>query len=149
MASNVFDSVLTPTQAAYYDFYQYGGLIREVTLHILPPKDIPSVQRVTVNPLASNGTPNGKVNVSVMLRGSLNETVALELCWDSQPCSKAKSYESPGGVVSLEALSVPDWRAWSPSSPQLHTLTVGLCATPSGPIVDSIKVHYPASALRD
>ena len=40
MASNVFDSVLTPTQAAYYDFYQYGGLIREVTLHILPPKDI-------------------------------------------------------------------------------------------------------------
>ena len=25
MASNVFDSVLTPTQAAYYDFYQYGG----------------------------------------------------------------------------------------------------------------------------
>jgi hypothetical protein len=25
MASNVFDPVLTPTQAAYYDFYQYGA----------------------------------------------------------------------------------------------------------------------------
>eukprot|EP01043_Picozoa_sp_COSAG02_P020868 COSAG02_NODE_1041_length_15034_cov_96.398326_8_plen_191_part_00 len=28
MASNVFDPVLTPTQAAYYDFYQYARMLR-------------------------------------------------------------------------------------------------------------------------
>ena len=52
MASNVFDGVLTPTQAQYYDFYQYGGLLREVTLHVLPAKG-PSIERVVVDPLAT------------------------------------------------------------------------------------------------
>ena len=53
MASNVFDPALTPTQAAHYDFYQYGGLIREVTLHVLPPAV--SLLRVRVDPLAAAG----------------------------------------------------------------------------------------------
>ena len=35
MADNRFDSYRTPTQFHNYDWYQYGGLIRAVTLHQL------------------------------------------------------------------------------------------------------------------
>ena len=58
-------------QAAYYDFYQYGGIIREVTLHVLPTSS-PSIQRVTVDPLAVARTkgkaPSGRCSVRVVVR---------------------------------------------------------------------------------
>ena len=42
VADNRFDFVpggRTPTQGPLYDFYQYGGLFRDVTLHFVPAFD--------------------------------------------------------------------------------------------------------------
>ena len=51
LTSNNFSPELTPTQYAYYDFYQYGGLLRPVALHVLPARG-PSLERVEVDDLS-------------------------------------------------------------------------------------------------
>jgi hypothetical protein len=92
VANNRFDDaalpgpdVRTPTQAKFYDFYQLGGIIRAVTLHILlgaaspfgrAPTELTTIgestvdacsmtfiQRIEAFPLSDAGTstPNGKV----------------------------------------------------------------------------------------
>ena len=155
VASNVFDTTLTPTQAAYYDFYQYGGLIREVTLHVLPAVGSPSIGRVVVDPLAAaaGGAPSGKVNVAVVLRNApQGKTVALGLCFDVEaaaPCAaEPKPYAHVNGVISLPAVAVPNFKVWSPAAPKLHTLTVAIhssssssSATATG-ATDSILVRF-------
>ena len=133
VASNVFDPVLTPSQAANYDFYQYGGLIREVTLHVLPPTHL---DRVAVSPTRERGGlgPSGRVNVSVSLggRGAAAATAELALCWDigaAARCTAApKPYPLAGGTVHIAELPVPGGVVWDPTSsaPALHTLTVAL-----------------------
>ena len=65
VVDNRFSPERTPTQYGYYDFYQYGGLIRAVTLHVVPQAYI---QRVEVAPLldpSCNTTfcgPSGRVS---------------------------------------------------------------------------------------
>ena len=153
VASNVFDPVLTPTQAAYYDFYQYGGIIREATLHVLPKAGLPSVQRVVVAPLGTKkgggGAPSGKANVTIVLRDApKGKSVALGLCFDAAataPCAaSAKKYAHVNGVVVVPAVAVPNPKIWSPTSPKLHTLTVAVHADADGAdsTVDSILVRF-------
>ena len=155
MASNVFDpkdgygpdhTLLTPTQAEYYDFYQYGGLLREVTLHVLPAQGSPSVERVVVDPLAAAGSietgaagPSGAVNVTVVLHSATTgKAVTLGLCWDlpaaSPPCADSASHQHVDGVITLAGLQVPKWAAWTPTDakPKLHTLTVFVLPTSDG-----------------
>ena len=155
VASNVFDPVLTPTQAAYYDFYQYGGIIREATLHVLPVvKDDnnpvawapwASIQRVVVDPLAAaGGEPSGEVNVTIVLRDApAVKQVQLWVCFDACPKPVLKQYAQVNGVVFLPAVAVPNFKVWSPASPKLHTLTVEVFQG-TGPAVscDSILVRF-------
>eukprot|EP01052_Picozoa_sp_SAG31_P040629 SAG31_NODE_5931_length_2252_cov_1.575012_1_plen_297_part_10 len=93
MASNVFEALkndstsLTPTQAEYYDFYQYGGIIREATLHVLPSSGT-ALAHVAVTPLGAKNlkdatavVPSGKVDLNVtVLNAATGATVGL--CWD-------------------------------------------------------------------
>eukprot|EP01043_Picozoa_sp_COSAG02_P020869 COSAG02_NODE_1041_length_15034_cov_96.398326_9_plen_223_part_00 len=140
---------------------RYGGLIREVTLHVLP-KDGPSIERVSVNPLAkSTGEPNGQVNVTVALREPIpSKSVALMLCWDlpasSPPCaSDAKQYTPASGLVTIPDLAVPKWGAWSPADakPKLHLLTVfvhsdGDTSGATASIIDGIQVRFGLRTVR-
>lgn len=41
---NQFDYARSPSQREYFDWYQYGGITRPVTLHILPDEFLSSVQ---------------------------------------------------------------------------------------------------------
>ena len=153
MASNVFDAVLTPTQAAYYDFYQYGGIIREVTLHVLPAAGS-WVHRVAVTPLAdaTTGKPSGEVDVTVALRcasTAQDQPVIIGLCWDNaEGCTathphSSHSHTSSTGTVSLPGLAVPKWQAWSPADPKLHLLTVFVTTSPAAAApIDSIAVRF-------
>ena len=116
------------------------GLLREVTLHVLPAA-APSVVRVTVTPLQQStapGKPSGKVDVDVTLRDvpaggagvGGGDSVVLGLCWDTHarapPCSDAQAYKVVNGVVSLKGSAVPGAKVWDPAdtAPALHTLTV-------------------------
>ena len=70
-------------------------MVREVTLHVLPEAGTPSVERVAVTPLATDGKPSGDVDVSVVLRSATaGKDVTLALCWDTQPLRKFHIIES-------------------------------------------------------
>ena len=169
MASNVFDRQLTPTQFAGYDFYQYGGLIREVTLHVLPKAPLPHVQRVTVAPLGTKGAapkPTGKVDVSVVMEGgggsssnparsrSGDGTVQLQLCWDipataAASCNAAyQTYAYKNNVVSIPSLTVPDAKVWDTAAPALHTLTVSLADKDGGDASSTGAAAYDSVQVR-
>ena len=120
------------------------------------PKAGPSIERVAVNPLATNtGEPNGQVNVTVALRDSNpSKSVALALCWDlpasSPPCaSDAMQYTPVDGVVTIPGLTVPKWGLWSPTDPKpkLHLLTVfvhsdGDTSGATASVIDGIQVRF-------
>lgn len=133
MASNVFDTTLTPSQTKHYDFYQYGGILREATLHVLPASGAVSVDRLDVVPLVKPDkvTPSGMVTATAYLRGAAQgKLVNLGLCWDlattAAPCAGSKAYSHVNGKVSLAGLTVPGAKVWDPTTPApaLHTLTV-------------------------
>jgi len=161
LASNIFDKKLTPTQAANYDFYQYGGLIRHVALHVLPADGL-SLQRVEVLPLAKPGTetPSGEVNITVVLRPLLANLrrVRLQMIWDGGPASTSAATEyavDADGKVSVTAAAVPNPAVWQPpSNPTavpslpLHTLTVRVSplgaasAAAVASVTDAITVRF-------
>merc|ERR1711871_448625 len=67
VSSNRFSEDLTPTHLHNYDFYQYGGLIREVALHQFPAASA-HLDRVEALPQAGkDGAPSGTVDLKVLL----------------------------------------------------------------------------------
>ena len=158
LASNVFSDDFTPTQYQNYDFYQYGGLLRPVCLHELPPKG-PSLERVEVKPLANSASkPSGDVNITVALRGAAEAraagdggSVTLEFEWDcvTRECGTGFKGTFPvvNGKIFIPA-SVPNPRIWqpvanSPSTPRLdlHNLTVRILMA-SGEPSDALTVRF-------
>ena len=157
------DPTLVPTQFQNYDFYQYGGLLRAVTLHTLPQSG-PSINRIEVLPRADNltGKPNGIVDIAVYFdnapaAGSLQ---TLGLAWDDDTGGgAAPDYTSAlvhaGGFALLGDVLVPKWRMWEPvgmptKAPQLalHTLTVGICRGERDPAVsDAVTVRFGLRTL--
>lgn len=112
---------------------RYGGILREVTLHVLPASGAVSVDRLDVVPLVKPDkvTPSGMVTVTAYLRGAAQgKLVNLGLCWDlattAAPCASSKAYSHVNGQVSLAGLTVPGAKVWDPTTPApaLHTLTV-------------------------
>lgn len=172
MASNVFEPLrndstsLTPTQAEYYDFYQYGGIIREVTLHVLPSSG-PALTRVAVTPLSTGYLPDaglvlpsGEVdlNVTVLDAATVNGGGAVVgLCWDvaatAASCQDMSTHELTGSSTVIRSLAVPNFQLWSPDSPKLHTVTVLLLGSaddtqvPAG-AVDGIQVRFGLRNVR-
>ena len=164
LTSNVFSTQLTPTQYKYYDFYQYGGLLRTVSLHVLST-DGPTLERIEVTPLAladKPAVPSGEVDVRVVLRNppSAGTAVDLRLGWDGAASGTASTHTvQAGGVITLASVSVPNPKLWQPlSNPverpslALHQLTVSLPAPinstePPSPhassaVADAITVRF-------
>lgn len=131
VSSNHFSKQLTPTQRQNYDFYQFGGLIRTVSLHVLPAGGAPSLDRVEVTPLAAppaHTVPSGHVNVSVVLRGApaAGAALVLELCWDGRAAAAAAASThvvQPGGILRLDGVQAPRGRLCLTSS----TITSSAC----------------------
>lgn len=121
------------------DFYQYGGLLRTVSLHILPRRG-PSIDRAEVTPLAllkgKPHTPSGHVRVCVVLRDAppAGSAVTLGLKWDGQRHPSHSSHTvQAGGIILLDEMAVPDAKLWQPvhhpktaPSLALHVLTISL-----------------------
>jgi beta-galactosidase/beta-glucuronidase len=141
IADNRFDLKRTPTHYVYYDFYQYGGLIRAVTLHELPSS--PSfIQRVEAYPLfGADKQPNGSMLLKIVVgrvghhsefkqRANGNQ-LTFTYSWDNHSSTDGQFTATfPVGSKSdfefEKQLSLNHPRIWSPANPQLHTLTVRL-----------------------
>ncbi len=103
----------------YFDFYLFGGIYRGVSLRELPEPAVLAA-RVTVVDAAA-----GKIRVAV--EASAQPTAALEVAFDDGDFEEVGGVRWENHTAEIE-LEVPSPRAWSPSDPRLHTLTLRLGA---------------------
>jgi beta-galactosidase/beta-glucuronidase len=164
IADNRFDPKRTPTHYVYYDFYQYGGLIRAVTLHELPTSSS-FIQRLEAYPLSTAAAqPNGSVLLKIAVgeqhstsddeppllkfahtTGTAKATkrgkkLTFTYSWDGHSHTDGQfTVTAPTGAKDVfvfeKQLEVLDPRIWSPAHPQLHTLTLRLLQSSIEPAV--------------
>jgi len=119
LVDNRYDFDRVPMHEEYFDFYQYGGIIRPVLLRVLP---VDGLHIDHVQTLVGAGYSEGRFSVRVWLTGAGNE-VDLSTRIDDEAESAHHSIIVKDGVAELELIAA-DKRPWSPHSPILHTLTV-------------------------
>ncbi|HEU5078974.1 MAG TPA: glycoside hydrolase family 2 TIM barrel-domain containing protein [Opitutaceae bacterium] len=122
LVDNRFDFERVPMHEEYFDFYQYGGILRDVSLHVLPKEGL-FIEHVQVSP--TEAYREGGVGVRVELGGRVPPSVSLVLQFDEEEPFTREVALIDGARVEL-ALSVPRPRVWSPETPALHTLRVAL-----------------------
>ena len=121
LVDNRYDFERVPMHEEYFDFYQYGGIIRPVALRVLPAEGgfIDHVQT-----LVGAGYAEGKFAVKVWLGGA-GDAVDLVTRIDGEDEVRHATVVVRSGVATLELVAA-DKRSWSPDTPVLHTLTVTL-----------------------
>lgn len=122
LVDNRYDFDRVPMHEEYFDFYQYGGIIRPVSLRVLPAEGgfIDHVQT-----LVGEGWREGRIMVKVWLGGNAGERVALTTRIDAEPAATHEAVVAADGVATLTLIAA-DKRPWSPASPVLHALHVAL-----------------------
>ncbi|MFA6960689.1 MAG: glycoside hydrolase family 2 TIM barrel-domain containing protein [Opitutaceae bacterium] len=122
LVDNRYDFERVPMHEEYFDFYQYGGIIRPVSLRVLPAAGafIDHVQT-----LVGVGWREGRFEVRVWLGGDVPEKTALITQIDNEAERTHESVLVSNGVATL-TLAAADKRPWSPELPVLHTLRVTL-----------------------
>lgn len=121
LVDNRYDFDRVPMHEEYFDFYQYGGIIRPVSLRVLPLTGgfIDHVQT-----LVGEGYREGRFAVNVWLEAT-DGPVDLVTRIDGEDVITHRAVAVKDGVAKLELIAA-DKRPWSPESPVLHTLSVTL-----------------------
>jgi beta-glucuronidase len=133
LVDNRFDFDRVPMHLNYFDFYQYGGIIRDVALHVLPAEQV-WIDAVQVVPTANYQS--GKCEVAVFFGGQVPEHFELKFSIDGEPLSAHKVQATQGFVRTQ--LQVPNPRVWSPEAPNLHSLRVIFCDNTGRELDDAI-----------
>lgn len=131
LVDNRFDFERVPMHEEYFDFYQYGGIIRPVSLRVLPASGgfIEHLQT-----LVGDTYREGRFSVKISLGGA-GDYVDLTTRIDNEPEITYQAVPVTNGDAMLELVAA-DKRLWSPETPFLHTLTVAL---PNG---DAVTVRF-------
>jgi beta-glucuronidase len=122
LADNRHDFTRAPMHEEFFDFYQYGGILRPVTLRLLPAKGV-FIDHVQT--LVGEGYDEGRFQVRVRFAGLANGTTTLLVQIDDAPPRAHESVSVTDGCATL-ALTVASPRVWSPDTPFLHRLRVAL-----------------------
>lgn len=126
LVDNRYDFARVPMHEEYFDFYQYGGILREVRVE-LPPEAGLFIDHAHVAP--TDGYAAGEVELRVALAGVAAEAtpgaVDLEWSFDGGARSVERGVAVREGVAVFRA-RVPAPRIWSPDTPELHAATVRL-----------------------
>jgi len=136
-ADNRFDFERAPLNLDYVDYYQYGGIIRDVALEIFPPQGS-WIDRVQVTPDAGND-PGGGVTLGVELGGVPG--VIAQIRWRFEGEAASASRPAGSGTGTRYAATVAKPRLWSPETPNLHTVRVDALDR-GGCLVDSVEVRF-------
>ncbi len=110
---NLFDAARTPMHEHYFDFYQFGGLIRPVWLHHLPRRHLLEVKVDATDYRGGEIIVRGRANAAGL--------VAVELLDCDQGRVEAKT--NAEGVFEI-SLRIENPRLWSPKRPNLYRLRV-------------------------
>ena len=122
IADNRLTTGRTPMHEAFFDFYQYGGILRAVRLDVLP-SDGSWIDRVEVTP--GEGYRHGEVDVCIVFGNALT-LAAGRLALQFDDGHREEFALPPRGGEWRRTLAVPHPRLWSPDSPALHRLRVTL-----------------------
>lgn len=136
LVDNRYDFERAPMHEEYFDFYQYGGILRDVTLRLLP-KDGPFLDSLRVTP--TQNYERGEFDLAVILNGNMPSAVALLIQIDDHSPVSYPDVTVSHGTARL-TLAVPSPRLWSPGAPCLHRLRVTLLNEAS--IADSAAVRF-------
>lgn len=131
LADNRYDFDRVPMHEEYFDFYQYGGIIRPVSLRVLPPD---GVHLDHVQTIVGRGFREGRFTLKVLLGGA-PDRIDLTTQIDDEPPRRHAAVEVRDGAAVLE-LAADNPRIWSPDTPRLHALRVTL---PNG---DALAVRF-------
>lgn len=137
LVDNRFDFERVPMHEEYFDFYQYGGILRDVRLHILPA-DGACIAAVQVGP--TERYREGEVRVAIEFEGSGSSAREFTTQFDEAEPQRHSLPAGDGSLVVLK-LTVPAPRIWSPESPQLHRLRVTLHDA-AGSEIDDASVRF-------
>ncbi len=110
---NLFDAARTPMHEHYFDFYQFGGLIRPVWLHHLPTNHLLEVK--------VDATDYSGGRITIHGRASAAGEIGVALLDSALPPLTAKS--NADGVFNVN-LQIPNPHAWSPKHPHLYRVRV-------------------------
>ncbi|PAW78241.1 MAG: beta-galactosidase [Verrucomicrobia bacterium Tous-C9LFEB] len=122
VVDNRFDFDRVPMHEEYFDFYQYGGIIRDVSLRVRPRAGS-WVRAVRVTPIDHM---TGEVEVEVDLEGEPIHGQKLRMRFDLGESELLPDRPVPGKICLRRR--VPAFRIWSPKSPHLHAITITVCA---------------------
>jgi beta-glucuronidase len=138
LVDNRFDFERVPMHEEYFDFYQYGGILREVTLHLLPA-GAPFIDHVQVRP--TDDYRSGGVEVVIELGGGVPEKITLTTQFDAAASVSHQHVSVHNARITL-SLNVPAPRLWAPDSPHLHTLRVTMGGPDSAAALDDATVRF-------
>lgn len=113
LVENRFDFDRIPMHEPFFDFYQYGGIIRPVWLHLLPETWIEELKIDATDYVGGRIEIRGKLSLSGLL--TLNILDA-----DLPPVE----LESGQDGAFSHSMTIPSPMAWSPEKPHLYHLQV-------------------------
>lgn len=116
VVDNRYNFERTPMHEEFFDFYQWGGIIRRVSLHEIPDVFIHNVMITTKNVHA------GEIEARVQIHGCKDGPVTIQVKIEGQQTESHAVTLHHGEA--LLYLKVNDPQAWSPENPQLYTLHV-------------------------
>lgn len=137
LVNNRFDFERAPLNLEYFDWYQYGGIIRDVFLRILPEENV-WIDAVRVTPDAETYREGG-VTIEVDLGGEIGSAAGLTFQFDDAGEIFPGVPDAAG--CCRQMLRVPEPRVWSPDSPNLHSVRVGI-HTPVGHKIDQRIIRF-------
>ncbi len=117
LVDNRFDFERVPLHEAFFDFYQWGGIIRGVWCHELPETFLEAVQ-VRVEDYAK-----GTVTARIRLGGDLSDSIELRTRIDGEDAQTHSARVGDDGWLEVP-LQIQHPRPWSPATPELHQLRV-------------------------
>ncbi|TVP82193.1 MAG: beta-galactosidase [Puniceicoccaceae bacterium] len=137
VVDNRFDFDRIPMHEHYFDFYQYGGILRDVRLRILPEHGN-WISAVRVTPMEHYREGIVQVDVDVVTELRL-EVFQLNAVFDGAAEVNCADCEAREGGFRLK-LQVPHPEVWSPDSPRLHQLKISL--RQGGQTLDSRSAQF-------
>jgi len=132
LADNRYDFENRPTHQEYFDFYQYGGITRRVTLHVLPA-DRPVIRGLYITPWEQYQ--DGEIRVDLELDHAAGEQ-GFTLAIDGGAVEVAPMAPDETGKIWF-TLRIANPTLWSPDAPNLHTARVELLGDDGQPYDDA------------
>ena len=105
---NRFDYEACQLAHEYHDYYYYGGLSREVSVHLVPETFIKNIK------IDATDYEKGNVEIVLFFGGKIPEEAIVSFAFDDF-ASLAVSGKIIDGKMSFSA-SVPDFKTWSPET---------------------------------